>query len=81
MSIVGEEKSKAMIYCICSPFLAGLEDTAAAQTVAGGLPEDKIERVFFPSRFDPFTFIASLILQAMFDFAYQHQPEEGRRRR
>ena len=45
MSIVGEEKSKAMIYCICSPFLAGLEDTAA-QTVAGQLPEDKFERGF-----------------------------------
>ena len=45
MSIVGEETSKAMIYSIRSPFLAGLEDTAA-QTVAGELPEDKFERVF-----------------------------------
>ena len=48
MSIVGEETSKAMIYSIRSPFLAGLEDTAAAQTVAGELPEDKFERGFFP---------------------------------
>ena len=47
MSIVGEETSKAMIYSIRSPFLAGLEDTAA-QTVAGELPEDKFERGFFP---------------------------------
>ena len=60
MSIVGEEASKAMIYSIRSPFLAGLEDTAA-QTVAGELPEEKIER------FDPFTFVASLNLQVMFD--------------
>ena len=47
MSIVGEETSKAMIYSIRSPFLAGLEDTAA-QTVAGELPEDKYERGSFP---------------------------------
>ena len=37
-----------MTCCICSPFLAGLEDTAAAQTVAGELPEDKFERGSFP---------------------------------
>ena len=54
-----------MIYCICSPFLAGLEDTAA-QTVAGQLPGDKFEEVF-PSRFDPFTFVASLNLHVMID--------------
>ena len=47
MSIVGEETSKAMIYSIRSPFLAGSEDTAA-QTVAGELPEDKFESGFSP---------------------------------
>ena len=54
-----------MIDCICSPFLAGLEDTAA-QTVAGELPEDKFESGFSPSRFDAFTFVASLNLQVIF---------------